>query len=139
MQKDSGIQIAELRVDGGAAANNLLLQFQADLLGVPVVRPKITESTALGAAYLAGLAVGYWKDRQDAQAHWEVERVFEPRMAEAEVAHRRGRWRRGAEPRPCLGSVKAPALALACASPAARFACGRADPLHQRQDSHARQ
>ena len=92
MQKDSGIKIAELRVDGGAAANNLLLQFQADLLRVPVVRPKVTETTALGAAYLAGLAVGYWKDRQDVRANWEVDRIFEPRMAEADVAHRRHRW-----------------------------------------------
>jgi len=92
MQKDSGIHIAELRVDGGAAANNLLLQFQADLLRVPVVRPKVTETTALGAAYLAGLAVGYWKDRQDVQAHWEVDRVFEPLMGEDEVNHRRSRW-----------------------------------------------
>ncbi len=92
MQKDSGIRIAELRVDGGAAANNLLLQFQADLLRVPVVRPKVTETTALGAAYLAGLAVGYWKDRQDVRANWEVDRVFEPQMGEADVAHRRSRW-----------------------------------------------
>jgi glycerol kinase len=92
MQKDSGIQIAELRVDGGAAANNLLLQFQADLLRVPVVRPKVTETTALGAAYLAGLAVGYWKDREDVRANWEVDRIFEPCMGEAEVSHRRQRW-----------------------------------------------
>jgi glycerol kinase len=93
MQQDAGGAIKELRADGGAAANNLLLQFQADLLRVPVVRPKVTETTALGAAYLAGLAVGYWKDQRDVQAHWEVERTFEPRMAEADVAHRRGRWR----------------------------------------------
>jgi glycerol kinase len=93
MQKDSGLRIQELRVDGGAAANNLLLQFQADLLRVPVVRPRVTETTALGAAYLAGLAVGYWRDRQDVQANWEVERAFEPQRDEAEVAHRRARWR----------------------------------------------
>jgi len=92
MQKDSGIKIKELRVDGGAAANDLLLQFQADLLRVPVVRPKVTETTALGAAYLAGLAVGYWKDPQEVQANWQVARTLEPRMGEAEVAHRRGRW-----------------------------------------------
>src|SRR5207247_2565139 len=65
MQKDSGIPIQELRVDGGASANNLLMQIQADLLGVPVVRPKVTETTALGAAYLAGLAAGFWKSRDD--------------------------------------------------------------------------
>jgi glycerol kinase len=92
MQKDSGLPITELRADGGAAANNLLLQFQADLLRVPVVRPKVTETTALGAAYLAGLAVGYWKDPPDVQAHWAVERAFEPQLGEAEVAHCRARW-----------------------------------------------
>jgi len=93
MQQDAGGAIKELRADGGAAANNLLLQFQADLLRVPVVRPKVTETTALGAAYLAGLAVGYWKDERDVEANWAVERTFEPRMGQAEVAHRRSRWR----------------------------------------------
>jgi len=92
MQKDSGIQIKELRVDGGAAANNLMLQFQADLLRVPVVRPKVTETTALGAAYLAGLAVGYWKDQQDVRANWEVQGRFEPKLGETDVRHRRARW-----------------------------------------------
>lgn len=97
MQQDAGGAIKELRADGGAAANNLLLQFQADLLRVPVVRPKVTETTALGAAYLAGLAVGYWKDERDVQANWAVERTFEPRMGEREVAHRRNRWREALE------------------------------------------
>ena len=92
MQKDSGIQIKELRVDGGAASNNLLLQFQADLLRVPVIRPKVTETTALGAAYLAGLAVGFWKGADDVRAHWEVDRVFEPSMDAEVVGHQRGRW-----------------------------------------------
>ena len=92
MQRDSGITIQELRVDGGAAVNNLLLQIQADLLRVPVVRPKVTETTALGAAYLAGLAAGYWKNQQDVRAHWAVERSFEPQLAEAEAMRRRGRW-----------------------------------------------
>ncbi|HEX8524052.1 MAG TPA: glycerol kinase GlpK [Tepidisphaeraceae bacterium] len=92
MQKDSGIEIKELRVDGGAAANNLLMQFQSDLLGVPVVRPKVTETTALGAAYLAGLAVGYWKDQKDVESNWEVERRFEPTMKREDVSHRRERW-----------------------------------------------
>ncbi|HSN39697.1 MAG TPA: glycerol kinase GlpK [Burkholderiales bacterium] len=80
MEGDSGIRLAELRVDGGATRNDLLMQFQADLLGVPVVRPKITETTALGAAYLAGLAVDYWKSAQDIEAQWQAERVFEPAM-----------------------------------------------------------
>ena len=92
MQKDSGIQIKELRVDGGAAANNLLMQFQADILGAPVVRPKVTETTALGAAYLAGLAVGYWKSTDDVKANWEVERKFEPNMSDKDRDHRRSRW-----------------------------------------------
>ena len=92
MQQDASGAITELRVDGGAAANNLLLQFQADLLRVPVVRPKVTETTAQGAAYLAGLAVGFWKDQADLQSHWEIERIFEPQMSDAEVAHHRSRW-----------------------------------------------
>jgi glycerol kinase len=92
MRTDSGIPIRELRVDGGAAANNLLLQFQADLLQVPVVRPQVTETTALGAAYLAGLAVGYWKSVDDVRANWQVDRTFEPQMAPAEAEHRRTRW-----------------------------------------------
>jgi len=92
MQDDSGVHIKELRVDGGASANNLLMQFQADLLGVPVVRPKVTETTALGAAYLAGLAVGYWKNEQDVSTKWAIDKTFEPRMKADEVKHRRGRW-----------------------------------------------
>jgi glycerol kinase len=67
-----------LRVDGGACANNLLMQFQADLLGVPVVRPRVAETTALGAAYLAGLGVGYWKDQREIAAQWQVDRRFVP-------------------------------------------------------------
>src|SRR2546423_512921 len=92
MQKDSGIKIEELRVDGGAAANNLLMQIQADILGAPVVRPKVTETTALGAAYLAGLAVGYWKSTDDVKSNWEIERRFEPRMSQWARSHRRSRW-----------------------------------------------
>ncbi len=81
MQKDAGIALAELRVDGGATANNLLMQLQADVLGVPVVRPKVSETTALGAAYLAGLAVGFWKDTAEVAANWQVDRRFEPAMS----------------------------------------------------------
>ena len=79
MQKDSGQSLMELRVDGGAAANDLLMQFQADLLGVPVVRPKVLETTALGAAYLAGLTVDLWKSRDELATHWKVDKRFEPR------------------------------------------------------------
>jgi glycerol kinase len=92
MQKDSGIQLEELRVDGGAAANNLLMQFQADLLRVLVVRPVVTETTALGAAYLAGLAVGFWKNSSDIQTNWKIDRIFEPQLPADEAAHRRARW-----------------------------------------------
>jgi glycerol kinase len=80
MQADSGITLKELRVDGGACANNLLMQFQADLLGVPVVRPRVSETTALGAAYLAGLAVGYWKNPAEIAAQWQADRRFTPVM-----------------------------------------------------------
>jgi len=80
MQRDAGIKLAQLKVDGGAAANNDLLQFQADLLGVPVRRPVVAETTALGAAYLAGLAVGYWKDTADVTRNWALEREFRPAL-----------------------------------------------------------
>ena len=80
MQADSGIKLKELRVDGGACANNLLMQFQADLLGVPTVRPRVAETTALGAAYLAGLAVGYWKNPAEIAAQWQADRRFKPAM-----------------------------------------------------------
>ena len=97
MQKDSAIQLKELRVDGGAARNDLLMQFQADILGVPVVRPVITETTALGAAYLAGLAVGYWSSQQEIAAQWRMERCFEPRMSAPEREQRLTIWRRAVE------------------------------------------
>jgi len=92
MKQDSGIQLNELRVDGGASANDLLMQFQADILCVPVVRPKVVETTALGAAFLAGLAVGFWKDRTEIKKAWQRDRVFEPQRKEDDVAHRRSRW-----------------------------------------------
>ncbi len=92
MEKDAAIVLTELRVDGGASANNLLLQFQADLLGVPVVRPKILETTALGAAYLAGLAVGYWASTDDIGANWQVDRRFEPAMARDRADELRAGW-----------------------------------------------
>ena len=94
MEKDAGITLAELRVDGGAAANDLLMQFQADILGVPVVRPRVLETTALGAAYLAGLAVGYWTSDADVAANWRVDRRFEPAMPAARAAELRAAWDR---------------------------------------------
>jgi glycerol kinase len=92
MQADAGMPVTELRVDGGAAANDLLMQFQADLLGVPVVRPRQLESTAQGAAYLAGLAIGYWRDEAEIRSLWKVDRVFEPSMDEARRAEFLAGW-----------------------------------------------
>ena len=97
MQKDANITLTELRVDGGATANNLLMQFQADILGVPVVRPKVLETTALGAGYLAGLAVGYWKDSADVAANWKVDRVFEPAMDRGRVQQLLAGWNKAVE------------------------------------------
>jgi glycerol kinase len=84
MEQDAGVRPKELRVDGGASNNSLLMQFQADLLGLPVVRPKETEITALGAAYLAGLAVGYWKNTKEIAALWQRGRSFRPTMDAAQ-------------------------------------------------------
>ena len=80
MQKDSGLKIKDLKIDGGASMNNFLCQFQADILGINVVRPKVTETTSLGAAYLAGLAVGYWRDSKEIKKCWERDRIFRPKM-----------------------------------------------------------
>ncbi|HEY2337019.1 MAG TPA: glycerol kinase GlpK [Burkholderiales bacterium] len=93
MQADAGSALTELRVDGGAAANDLLMQFQADLLGVAVVRPKILETTALGAAYLAGLTTSLWGSREQLAAMWQAERRFEPRMERKEAEAKMLRWR----------------------------------------------
>jgi glycerol kinase len=89
--------LTELRVDGGAAANNLLLQFQADLLDVPVLRPKVLETTALGAAHLAGIAVGFWESEAEVARHWQIDRRFEPRMSRDQVAQLRGQWSRAVD------------------------------------------
>ncbi|MCA6450527.1 MAG: glycerol kinase GlpK [Chitinophagaceae bacterium] len=94
MEADSGIAIKELRVDGGATANNLLMQFQSDILQTNVVRPTVVETTALGAAYLAGLAVGYWSGTDDIQQQWQMERVFSPQMPESERAALTAGWTR---------------------------------------------
>ena len=92
MQKDAGIPIDELRVDGGACVNDLMMQFQADLLQAPVVRPKVVETTALGAAFLAGLAVDYWSGADEIASLWQTDRVFEPSMATDIVQQKRQRW-----------------------------------------------
>ncbi len=97
MHQDSGIRLSALRVDGGASRNDLLMQIQADVLGVPVQRPAITETTALGAAYLAGLATGFWPSPEAVAAQWSLERTFEPRMGEAERDALVHGWRRAVE------------------------------------------
>jgi glycerol kinase len=94
MEADSNIPVRELRVDGGATVNDTLMQFQADILGVPLIRPKVWETTALGAAYLAGLAVGYWTDTNQLQQQWHMEKAFQPAMAKAQAAQLKLHWRK---------------------------------------------
>jgi len=84
MEKDTGIKLASLKVDGGMVKNELLMQFQSDILNVPVIRPTITETTALGAAYAAGIAVGVWKNQEDLREYWQEDRVWKPTMEEVE-------------------------------------------------------
>jgi glycerol kinase len=95
--QSEAMPLAALRVDGGASVNNLLMQFQADVLGVPVVRPQVTETTALGAAYLAGLATSFWAGPDELRIKRQNDVRFEPKMDAAERAERRGRWSRAVE------------------------------------------
>jgi glycerol kinase len=97
MQQDAGVRLKDLRVDGGASRNNRLLQFQADILGINVRRPLLTETTALGAAYLAGLAVGYWNSREELESNWQLDREFAPQMPAEESERRYSRWKRAVE------------------------------------------
>jgi glycerol kinase len=97
VHSETGTPLAALRVDGGASVNDLLMQFQADVLGVPVVRPQVTETTALGAAYLAGLATGFWAGPEELRAKRQGDKRFEPRMDPADRAERRGRWQKAVE------------------------------------------
>jgi len=97
MEKDSGIELKTLRVDGGMVRNNFLMQFQSDILGAAVERPVVQETTALGAAYLAGLAVGYWKDEDDIAKNWQIDRSFEPQMPENEAARLYRGWQKAVE------------------------------------------
>jgi len=97
MKDDAGVDIKELRVDGGATSNDLLMQFQADLLGVSVVRPKVRETTALGSAFLAGLAVGFWRDRSEIGRLWQAEHTFPPSMDRGRAGELLSRWRRALE------------------------------------------
>ena len=97
MQDDCRGAISELRVDGGAARNDLLMQMQADALGIAVVRPAVTETTALGAAYLAGLAVGFWSGVEQIASMWAVDRRFEPTQSQDQRQARLSQWRRAVE------------------------------------------
>ena len=96
-ERDTGVRATQLQVDGGATANDFLMQFQADVMGSPVRRPKVLETTALGAAYLAGLAVGFWKDRRQIAKNWQEDRYFEPEISEARRAELYGGWLRAVE------------------------------------------
>ena len=97
MRDDSGIELKELRVDGGAVRNDFLMQFQADILGIPVVRPANTETTAAGAAFLAGLAVGFWSDKSELGELWQREKTFEPAMSQSERERLLSDWARAVE------------------------------------------
>ncbi len=97
MESASRVRLKEIRADGGAVQNSFLMQFQADILNVPVEVPEITETTSLGAAYLAGLAVGFWKSREELDAKWKVARRYEPQMSETERARLYGRWLKAVE------------------------------------------
>jgi glycerol kinase len=97
MQRDAGVALKDLKVDGGAAVNNALLQFQADILGTPVHRPVTFETTALGAAYLAGLAVGYWKNQDDLKRNWALDREFKPQMPRDQSDKLYRRWQKAVE------------------------------------------
>ena len=92
MAEDSGIEIDQLKVDGGAVVNDLLMQFQADLLGIPVTRPETIETTALGAAYLAGLAVGFWSGVEEISDQWSVDRIFRSSIGEEKRTSLRLHW-----------------------------------------------
>ena len=94
MEKDSGIQLEALKVDGGASANNFIMQFQSDVIGTPVLRPRCVETTAMGAAYLAGLAVGYWKSKEDVKKNWAIDRTFTPQMGDIERDEKLTGWHR---------------------------------------------
>jgi glycerol kinase len=97
MQKDSGIKLAKLKVDGGAVANNFLMQFQADILGVDVVRPTVIETTALGAAFLAGLAVGFWKSKDEIAAKLTVDRTFSCKISSADSSKKYAGWQKAVQ------------------------------------------
>ncbi len=97
MRADSGVELSALKVDGGMVVNETLMQFQSDILGVPVIRPVVNETTALGAAYAAGLAIGYWADTDDIRNNWAVGQTWEPAMGESERARLYAAWNMAVE------------------------------------------
>ena len=97
MVADSGVKLASLKVDGGACRDNFLMQFQSDIINTKVLRPQITETTALGAAYLAGLAVGFWKDKDEISNRWKLEREFTPSLSEEESNKKYMGWKKAVE------------------------------------------
>ena len=97
MKKDSGVELTSLRVDGGMVYNELLMQFQSDILGVPVVRPRVSETTSLGAAYAAGLAVNFWNSLEDLRSNWQVDRTWQPLMTESNRRRLYQNWLKAVE------------------------------------------
>ncbi len=97
MRADSGVELSALKVDGGMVVNETLMQFQSDILGVPVIRPVVNETTALGAAYAAGLAIGYWADTEDIRNNWAVGKTWEPAMDESERSRLYAEWNKAVE------------------------------------------
>jgi glycerol kinase len=97
MQADSGVDLNTLKVDGGMVVNELLMQFQADILGLPVIRPTVNETTALGAAYAAGLAVGFWNGEDELRANWGIEKTWHPEMEKAVGDHLFSQWKKAVE------------------------------------------
>jgi glycerol kinase len=94
MEKDSGVTLKALKVDGGMVFNNTLMQFQSDVLGVPVIRPKVAETTALGAAYAAGLATGFWDNLEDLRQNWQIDKTWEPKMDESQREGEYSQWKK---------------------------------------------
>jgi len=97
MEKDSGVSLKRLKVDGGMVVNELLMQFQSNILGVPVIRPRVSETTALGAAYMAGLAVGFWKGLEELQSNWYADKTWRPAMGEEERRAGYRGWKKAVE------------------------------------------
>ena len=146
MRLDAGVPLAQLKVDGGASVNDGLMQFQADVLGVPVRRPVVAETTALGAAYLAGLAVGYWRDRDDIAANWALDREFTPAPQSTGARSRVRALEEGGLARARLGgaregqrpTVTNTGFVMASGAPSAAVTCTRQIAVRRRPAAEAR-